>query len=370
MWRWTLKSLFTAPLTLIASVGATAGAFLLVMLFEALFVGESKQIVAYLEQADADVWVAQSGVSNMHMATSYLADWKVGEVRAVAGVEAVDAILYLNTVTESAGKRWFSYVVGLDVPSLQAGPSSMAAGTNQLRSNEAIVPVAFASMAGATLGDTLRVTDRDFTITGLSHGMFSMANSIVFITRRDLEDIMSALDIVSYILVKTAPGADATEVAARIERTVENVTALPADQFIQNDRDMAMQMGVEVIRVMTLIGGALAVLLVAFTIYSQVARQRRELAVAKALGATNGALFASVAAQAAAVALTGGVLAVVLAILVMPLITALVPQLTFELTISAVVRVGIAGVAVSLLASLVPAHQVARVAPLSAFQER
>lgn len=62
------------PLALIASISASACAFLLVMLFEALFAGESERIVAYLHRADANVWVMQSGVSNMHMATSYLAD--------------------------------------------------------------------------------------------------------------------------------------------------------------------------------------------------------------------------------------------------------------------------------------------------------
>jgi putative ABC transport system permease protein len=370
MWRWTVKSLLTAPLALLASIAATGAAFLLVMVLEAVFAGESKQIVAFLDRADADVWVMQSGVSNMHMATSYMADWKVGEIRQVPGVEEVDAILYLNTVTETAGQQWFSFVVGLDVPSRLAGPWSMAAGKDQPGPGEAVVPVIFATITGLALGDTVRITDRDFTIVGLSRETFSMANSIIFVTRPDLEDIMTSLDIVSYVLVKTEPGADPAAVATEIERTVEQVSALPAAQFMENDRRLAMQMGVQTIALMTLIGGALAVLLVAFTVYSQVARRRRELAVAKALGATNGALYASVAAQAAAVVLAGIVVAVLLAVALMPLITAVVPQLRLELTGAAVTRVAVAGVGVALLASLIPARQIARVDPLSAFQGR
>lgn len=370
MWHWTLKSLLNAPLTLLTSVAATSAAFLLVILFEAVFAGESKQIVAYPENADADIWVMQSGVSNMHMATSYMADWKMADIREVPGVAEIDGILYLNTVSETAGQRWFTYVVGLDVAGTLAGPWMMEAGTDQPGPGEAVVPAAFAAVAGLSLGDTLQIADHEFMITGLSRGTFSMSNSIVFVTRTDLENIMSALDIVSFVLVKIESGGNATSIASDIERSVEDISALPAEQFIENDRQMAMQMGVETIAIMTLIGGALAALMIAFTIYSQVARQRRELAVAKALGATNRLLYACVAGQALAVALASMTLAVLLAILAIPLINALIPQLTLALTGTSVVRVSLVGIVVALLASFIPARQIASVDPLSAFQAR
>lgn len=230
MMRWTLKSLVAAPLALIASISAAVCAFLLVMLFEAVFAGESERIVAYLHRADADVWVMQSGVSNMHMATSYVADWKVAEIREVPGVADVDAILYLGTALETAGRQWSAYIVGLDVPSRQAGPWAIAAGRAQPGPGETVVPAVFAAMTGVGLGDTLRIIDRDFTVVGLSEETFSMVNSLIFVTRPDLEDIMSSLGIVSFILVKTEAGADAAGVAADIARSVDNVNALPTAQ--------------------------------------------------------------------------------------------------------------------------------------------
>jgi putative ABC transport system permease protein len=246
----------------------------------------------------------------------------------------------------------------------------MAAGIDQPGPGEAVVPVAFAEMTGLALGDAVRITDRDFTIVGLSRETFSMANSIIFITRPDLEDIMTSLDIVSFMLVRATPGVSAAELAANIERLVDDVSALSRAEFIENDRRLAMQMGVETIALMTLIGGALAVLLVAFTVYSQVARQRAELAIAKALGAGNRALYATVAAQAAVIAIASLVLAVLLAVTTMPLIAAAVPQLTLELTGASVMRVTVVGIGVALLAALLPARQIARVDPLSAFHGR
>lgn len=93
MLRWTIRTLLAAPLQLAASIGAIAGAFTLVLFFEAVFAGESEQIVSYIRSKDADVWVMQKGVSNMHMATSFVSDWKADRIAAMEGVEKVTSIL-------------------------------------------------------------------------------------------------------------------------------------------------------------------------------------------------------------------------------------------------------------------------------------
>jgi putative ABC transport system permease protein len=368
MWHWTFRNFFSAPLTLLLSITAVGGALLLAMLFEAIYAGEAQQVVAYVENADADVWVMQRSVSNMHMATSYLADWKVSEVREVPGVEAADAILYLNTVVDAGGKRWFSFIVGLDMASSRGGPWAMAAGRARPERGEAVVPKVFAQMTNLGLGDYVSITDQEFRVVGFSEDTFSMGNTVIFVTKTDLEDVMTSLDIVSFVLVKAAPGIDPVELAQDIERQVDKVHALPSGQFVRNDKDLVMQMGVETIAIMTIIGGALAVLLVAFTIYSQVARQHRELAVVKALGASNRSLYISVAIQASAITLAAVFLATALALALMPVTAALVPQVTLSLTAATVGRITVLGIGVALLAALIPARQIARVDPISAFQ--
>jgi putative ABC transport system permease protein len=367
MWIWTFKSLLRSPLTLMMSVAAAACAMLLAILFEAIYAGEAKQVVAYLENADADVWVMQDGVSNMHMATSYLSDWKAHEVRDVDGVAAVESILYLNTVIDAGGMKWFSFVVGLDSASNGAGPWSMAAGRSTPGPGEAIVPEVFADMTSLQLGDTVTITDHEFRVSGFSEDTFSMGNTVIFVTKPDLEDVMSSLDIVSFMLVKAEPGFSPGVLARSIRRNVTKVNALPSSEFVENDKTMVMQMGVETIALMTIIGGSLAVLLVAFTVYSQIARQQRELAIAKALGATNRMLLMSVTAQATAITLISVLAAVLLALALVPLTDTLVPQVTLRITGSAIERIAILGVAVALIASLVPARRIARADPVTAF---
>jgi ABC-type antimicrobial peptide transport system permease subunit len=367
MWNWTFKSLVRSPLTLTMSVAAAACAMLLAILFEAIYAGEAKQVVAYLENADADVWVMQDGVSNMHMATSYLSDWKAREVRDVDGVASVESILYLNTVIDAGGKKWFSFIVGLDSASKGAGPWSMAAGRSMPGPGEAIVPEVFADMTGLRLGDAVAITDRKFRVSGFSADTFSMGNTVIFVTKNDLEDVMSSLDIVSFMLVRAEPEVSPDVLARRIVHDVAKVNALPSSAFVENDRTMVMQMGVETIALMTMIGGSLAILLVAFTVYSQIARQQRELAIAKALGATNRMLLMSVIAQATAISLVSVLAAVLLALILVPLTDTLVPQVTLRVTGSAIERIAILGVTVAVVASVVPAQRIARADPVTAF---
>lgn len=368
MLRWMFKSLVAEPLSMLLSISAAASAFLLVMVFEAVYEGESEQVVAYISNAGADVWVMQQGVANMHMATSYLGDWKLERMRTLPGVATAEGILYLNTVVKTAGQQWFAYVVGLDQTNTKAGPWLMASGSVEPGVGEAIVPQAFADTGGLSLGDSVRVVDRDFVIVGFSAGTFSIANSIIFVIKDDLEEIMSVHDLTSFGLVEAVPGVSASELSKQIETQIGGVNALPAAEFILNDRRMALQMGVETIALMTAIGAVLAALLIAFTIYSLIARQRRELAVAKALGVTNRMLYANVALQVVTITVASVLLATAMALAAMPLITLLVPTVTLKLTTAAVTRIGLAGVAVGLVSSVLPARQIASVDPMSAFQ--
>ncbi|VAW03687.1 hypothetical protein MNBD_ALPHA05-652, partial [hydrothermal vent metagenome] len=108
MFKWTFKGLLAEPVHLFSSASAVGAAFALVLFFEAVFAGESRQIVEYIQRTDPTVWVMQKGVSNMHMASSFVWDWKADSVEAVDGVSKVTPILYLNTVMVAGERNWFT----------------------------------------------------------------------------------------------------------------------------------------------------------------------------------------------------------------------------------------------------------------------
>jgi putative ABC transport system permease protein len=366
--RWTFKALFREPRGLLGSAAAIAAAYTLVMLFEAVWVGESRQVVAYVQQTDADVWVMQKGVSNLHMATSLLADWKAGSVARVPGVAAVTPIGYTSAMVQAGSQNWLAYVVGLWDDAPRGGPWAMAAGRSDVRPGGVILPAQMARLAGLGLGDDVRVADRTFTVTGLSHGTFSMANPVAFVHASDLHGIAATQGFDNYLLVKAAPGVDPTGLAQAIGEQVEKVSAVPRGVFIRNDYRMAIQMGVELVRLLSGIGAALAVLLVAFTLYTHVHRQRRELAVVKALGFGARHIYATVGLQALLVSVFGFVLSLLLAQGAIALAAWLAPRVSIQITGAILARVGLGGLLIALLATLIPARQIARIDPQTAFQ--
>jgi putative ABC transport system permease protein len=369
MFKWTFQGLLSAPQQLLASIAAVAGAFVLVLFFEGVFSGESEKIVALIDRTDADVWVMQKGVGNMHMASSFVADWKVDAVASVDGVKKVTPILYLNSVIEAGGRNWFSFVVGLEEGDARAGPWKSAGGKIIPGPGEAIVPDIFASDAGLKIGDQIRIAGRYFKVAGFSADTFSMANSITFVTMDDLADTVSTIGAVSYLLVDAEPGVDAKQLAQRIIDEVEKVNALPREEFSARDFSISVQMGLEIVWIMTIIGGALATLLTGFIVYSHVSNRERELAVMKALGVRDSAIYLSIMTQALFIGLLAFALSVLILLFAMPLTEQFAPKISLGLTATALTRTGLLAVIVSLLASIIPVRRVLAVDPITAFQQ-
>ena len=366
--RWTLRSLIESPLAAFGSAAAVGAALALVILFEGIWLGEADQVVAYADHTDADIWVMQRGVSNMHMATSLMPDNKRAAVASLQGVADVAPILYLNTLVKAGDRQSFSYVVGITETSTRGGPWSMAKGKSAVKPGEAVIPEVLSSLSGVGVGGRVRIADRWLEVVGLSQGTYSMANPVTFVHSADVAELLSIKGYDSYLLVRTTPGVDPTTAARRIEASIDGVSAFTKAEFVASDRRMAMQMGIEVIELITLIGTVLAAVLVAFTLYTHTIRKRRELSILKALGFRGRQLLGSVLLQAVLLTALGFGLAVVFAYACLFVTNEFVPQVAMELDAAILFKVAAGGLLVALVAATIPASQVIRVDPHSVFQ--
>lgn len=371
MWQWAWKSLLTRRSGALGGSLAIASAFVLVLFFNAIYQGEVERAVTYIRRLDADVWVMQSGVSGMHMASSFMFDSKADLVARVPGVRRVTPILYTSLLVSGRAGRQLTYAIGLGREGARAGPWQLAQGRGIERAGEVVLPAVMGSLLGTRLGDTVSIGRKRLVVVGLSTGTYSQVNSLTFTTMTDLEDVISRIGPIgaySYLLVDADEGVDPAALAARIRGSVDKVNALPQREFLGNDMLMGTQMGVGIIRFMTVIAAALAALMVAFTASSLVMRARRELAVAKALGTPRGQIVAAIALQAAAVTLAGALLASTVAAAVVPLVPRVVPQLAPILFWSNVVRLGWIALFAAAAGALLPAYMVSRVDPATVFQ--
>lgn len=368
MTSWLLKTLWLQKFSLLTSGLGIAAALLLVVIMDAAFIGESNQIVAYIRHASPDIWVMQKGVSNMHMATSYVQDWKAERIASIPGVRRATSILYINTIVHARGRRLFAYVIGLHPDGQRAGPWSMASGRSQPGQGEIVLPEVLADMAELELGDEAIIADKHFRVTGFSRGTFSMANSIAFVSYTDVASLISTGDAISFVLVDADEGIDTNKLAASIMEQVEKVNVVTQQQFIRNDFQIAKLMGVEIISFMTFISTVLATLIVAFATYTQVSRRRRELAIIKALGFENVSLYTAALLQSIIITAIALLLSLIGSLVLAPLLSALVPMINLDVTMESLVRTGGIAAVAAILAALVPAYLVGRVDPASAFK--
>ena len=368
MIRWALRTLMAEPAATLASALGLATALFLVAFLEGVFVGISEEVVRYLERSDAEVWVMGKRVRNMHMATSFVAASSLAAVRDVEGVAEATPILYLNTMVEVGDDyNWFAYIVGT-MPGAPRGRAWAAVkGRRVPQRGEAVVPRILAAKGNLDLGDEVTITDRRYRIVGLSEETFSMANSVVFLHWDDVADLTGQQTGASYVLVKAKTGTSPVELAGRIAREVDEVAAFDKATFVAADRALALHMGAELIASMTLVGAVVGALVVGWTMFVLVSRRRHELAVAKALGASNRAVVAAVALQALALTLIGYGIALVVALPVEGLVTHAVPEVTVGFSANSLLRLGLVALAVSLLAALVPARRVLKLDPAEVF---
>jgi ABC-type lipoprotein release transport system permease subunit len=210
--------------------------------------------------------------------------------------------------------------------------------------------------------------DRNLKVVGLSRESFSMASSVVFVSAADLGDLLEASDQYSYILVYAKPGVVPNVLAEQIRRDIDKVNALSSDEFIKSDRQLAAQMGAEIVYMMTLIGTLLAVVIVAFTAFSLIARKKRELAIAKALGFGSGQIYLAAFYQTLAVTVSGLLLAMLISFTIMAWLPVVVPQINLAVRLHQFVSIAIITLPIAVLASFAVARTVVRLDPVSIFQ--
>lgn len=368
MLKWTIKSLFSHTGTLIASSLGIAAAFILVIFFSAVWRGESEQIVAYPEKMSPDLWVMQKGVANMHMSMSFVWDWKAELIRKMPEVKNVTPILYLNSVIVVGEKKLFGFVVGLLSGDSRAGPWDINQGRTVKAVNEIVIPTPIATLANVKIGDKVQISERAFTIVGFSNGTYSSANPVFFTRFEDLENVLDSFGTYSYLMVDANDDVNTNLLIQKIMQKVDKVNALSHEKFVSNDFELAKQMGVEIILIMTLICSVLAALIVGYSSYSLVNQKRKELAILKAIGATNRTVFISIISQSMIVTSIAYLVALIFALTLLPAIPALVPQITVKLTPSIMVELGFIAAVVAIAGALVPAYKVVQLDPAIAYQ--
>lgn len=361
------KNLWQEKTRLAVSVGGISAAILLTLVLDGVFAGTARQVTVFISESKADVWVMQSGVSNMHMATTIMPESKVREVKAVDGVKEVSAIGYGAAGIKMGREKQFTYLIGFDPVSRLGGPWKLAAGRVKIGNDEVVIDETAAARRGIILGDKVKILGKDFTVAGLSADTFSIANTSSFVTRDALEKATGNQGKINYILVTTDENAGKT--AARIKDKVAGVNAITSERLVANDQRMIMQMGVDVINAMAFFGFLIGVAVTGLTIYTLTLERTREFAIIKAVGANRRQLLRIVFEQSISSVGLGLVAGFLLALGARQLIERFLPSLSIVYRPELFGKMVMAMLVISLIASYLPIRRVFKIDPMTAFKK-
>jgi putative ABC transport system permease protein len=353
---------------LLASVGGVALALSLTLALDAIYAGVANQLTTYIDRAGADLWVAQSGVRNLHMVASTLPDSVVDQVSAVDGVAAVMPILEATDTISAGEERAVAYVVGLPADASMGGPWDVVEGRGRVGPGEIIVDRAFARKAGVTIGDMVSVLGGEARVVGLSRGTASLVNSVAFVSFDDFQAMRGGAPVISFVLVRVAVGASPEAVAADIEGLVPGVTAQSRTDLVAQERRIVTDMSADVISIMSVVGFIVALAVVALTVYVATLARRREFGVLKALGARNRVLYRVVLVQAVLSVAVGFAIGLGFTGLLAFAIARTDLNLELAITAESLAKVGLFAALIAGLAAILPIRQVAGVDPAVVFR--
>jgi len=368
MLRIALHNLFQNKVRLAIAVGGVALAFMLILALDAVVGGMEAKLTAYIDYSGADIFVAQSGVRNMHMAASALPLSVKSQVRAVAGVSTVTPVLYLTNVVVSGENRHLAYVIGVPPKATSGGPWRIVAGKALPGSREAIIDRGVAEQSGVGIGDTVEILGEDFTVAGLSEGTANLTNSVAFITRADFARLRGEDATASYVLAKVAPGESPEIVARRIEALVHDVTAQTRQEFAAQERKVINDMSTDVVTIMNMVGVLIGMAVMALTVYTATLARRSEYGVLKALGAHNRQLYGVVLTQALISVGIGFALGIGFTLALSAIVPYTGLNLFLQMRSAALLKVAVTATVIAGVSAVLPIMQIAGLDPAMVFR--
>lgn len=370
MIRLAYRNLFQNKIRLVISVGGVALALLLILSLDAIFTGVEQRITVYINNSGADIFVAQSDVRNMHMASSSLPDSVRRKVKAVTGVASVMPILYQSNYVVIGDERNLAYIIGLPEKAEFGGPWKVSSGRNLPGKGEAIIDRNVAEKSGVTLGDEVEILGEEFEVVGFSEETSSLVNSVAFISTKDFEELRGSYETFSFLLVKVGEGESPTTVAARIQSQVRDVTVQTKDDFAAQERQVVKDMSTDVITIMNLIGFLIGLAVMALTVYTTTLARRAEYGVLKALGARNGHLYRAVLAQALLSVTFGFAIGLGTTFVLSAIVPRLGLSIVLEVSGASLIKVGSLSLVIAGIAAILPIRQIAGLDPAMVFRGR
>ena len=369
-----LKNLLHDKLRSAMTIAGVAFAVTLVFVQVGLFMGILDNASVTIDHLQADLWVTSRNTPNVDFAHGF-PQGLVQRVRSVPGVERADNLLiqFLNLSLPNGAEEGM-LVYGLEDFTRWGMPWNIESGNvEDLRRGAYMFLDASAErrFGKFAVGDYREVMGRRVKIIGRSRGALSFTTSPIAFLTYDLVQELSGGRMdgrTTYILVKLAPDADATAVAAELRRRLpHNDVYTKADWAKRSRNYWVASTGIGLNMYLTVFLGCLVgVVVVTQTLYTSTMEHIKEFGTVKAIGGSNTDIYRILGAQAVAAAVIGFLAGRLMAFALAPAMAQIRLKLIISNEFAAIVFVGT--LVLCLVAALVSFRKVAKIDPALVFR--
>jgi len=360
------RNLFSDHTRLAISVGGVAVAILLIIVLLAVYTGSLKQMSAYVDNVDADLWVAQSGSPDMLHSFSIVPASMIDELAKVDGVSEVWPLTSRTTLVDIDGKKNSLILVGYQ-PGGAGGPWNIVEGRSDPGAGGIVVDRVTMKTNDLQLGDVIEADGQPYEIVGVSEDTTIMVAQYAFV---DIDQAKKALgpNRINFILVNLKDPADRDRVMDEIASAHPEQTVFTKEQFSLNNAAVIREGILPVLAVVVVIAFIIGVVIVGLVVYSATLEKYREYGVLKAVGASGATLYKIVLEQSLLSALMGYAVGAVASFGVARIVTRIVVQISVAFTWQHFASAFVAAIVMSVVASYIPARKINKIDPVIVFK--
>ena len=324
--------------------------------------------LALLQTGQADFTIAQKGVADL--LSSSIDAASMARVRTEPGVAGVTGVLIGTERLNKANPLFLE--IGIDPADLAAFGVTVVAGRpfTATASSELMLGWRAAQNLGLHTGDTIRIADRTYLVTGIYSTGQALGDTGAMLPLTWFQTYQRQPTQYTLLFARITPGASVTAVQARIDRDFPQLATIRTlQQFGRADRSLSLILAADKgATVLAIIIGAIVVMSAMTMSFIE---RTREFGVLSALGWTRRRVAAMIMAEALLIGLigaAGGLALSVLAVASVQQLPSLAGVLHPEYTADIFGRALYTAAAMVLLGGLAPAIRAALARPLEALR--